>query len=56
MWDLPEPGIESVSPALAGRFFTAGPPGKSEGRDLICVWITASKSVPISTEYTQSFH
>ena len=29
--DLPDPGIESgslVSPALAGRFFTAEPPGK----------------------------
>ena len=26
--DLPDPGIEPVSPALAGRFFTAEPPGK----------------------------
>ena len=26
--DLPDPGIEFVSPALAGRFFTAEPPGK----------------------------
>ena len=22
MWDLPNPGIEPVSPSLAGRFFT----------------------------------
>ena len=29
MWDLPRPGIEPVSPALAGRFLTTGPPGKS---------------------------
>ena len=29
MWDLPGPGIEPVSPALAGRFFATGPPGKS---------------------------
>ena len=29
MWSLPGQGIEPVSPALAGRFFTAGPPGKS---------------------------
>ena len=29
MWNLPGPGIESVSPALAGVFFTNGPPGKS---------------------------
>ena len=29
MWDLPRPGIKHVSPALAGGFFTTGPPGKS---------------------------
>ena len=28
MWDLPRPGIEPVSPALAGRFLTTAPPGK----------------------------
>ena len=28
MWDLPRPGLESVSPALAGRFSTTTPPGK----------------------------
>ena len=26
--DLSDPGIEPVSPALAGRFFTTKPPGK----------------------------
>ena len=26
--DIPDPGIESVSPALAGKVFTAEPPGK----------------------------
>ena len=26
--DLPDPGIEPMSPALAGRFFTTEPPGK----------------------------
>ena len=26
--DLPDPRIEPVSPALAGRFFTTAPPGK----------------------------
>ena len=26
--DLPHPGIKSVSPELAGRFFTAESPGK----------------------------
>ena len=28
MWDPPRPGLEPVSPALAGRFSTAAPPGK----------------------------
>ena len=30
-WDLPDPGVEPVSPeslALAGRFFITEPPGK----------------------------
>ena len=27
-WDLPRPGLEPVSPALAGRFSTTVPPGK----------------------------
>ena len=26
--DLPNPGIETTSPALAGGFFTSEPPGK----------------------------
>ena len=29
MWDLPGPGFELVSPALAGGFLTTAPPGKS---------------------------
>ena len=29
MWDLPRPGLEPVSPALAGRFSTTAPPGKA---------------------------
>ena len=31
MWDLPGPGLEPVSPALAGRFSTTAPPGKPHG-------------------------
>ena len=27
MWDLPRSGVETVSPVLAGRFFTTEPPG-----------------------------
>ena len=30
MWDLPGPGLEPVSPALAGEFLTTAPPGKSK--------------------------
>ena len=29
LWDLPRPGIQPVSPALAGRFISTAPPGKS---------------------------
>ena len=29
MWDLPGPGLEPVSPELAGGFLTTEPPGKS---------------------------
>ena len=33
MWDLPGPGLKPVSPALAGRFLTTAPPGKSQSLD-----------------------
>ena len=33
MWDLPGPGIESMSPAIAGRSLTTAPPGKSRNND-----------------------
>ena len=29
-WDLPRPGLEPVSPALAGRLSTTAPPGKPQ--------------------------
>ena len=31
--DLPDPGIEPMSPALVGRFFTTQPPGKPAEED-----------------------
>ena len=37
MWDLPGPGLEPVSPALAGRFLTTAPPGKPPGGFLTTV-------------------
>ena len=39
MWDLPRPGLEPVSPALAGRFSTTAPPGKP-----LCHYLLTSHS------------
>ena len=39
MWDLPGPGLEPVSPALAGRFLTTAPPGRSP---FACFWVGLS--------------
>ena len=39
MWDLPGPGLEPVSPALAGRFLTTAPPGKSLFDFLKCAFL-----------------
>ena len=35
MWDLPRPGLEPVSPALAGSLSTTAPPGKPWSFSLI---------------------
>ena len=35
MWDPPRPGLEPVSPALAGRFLTTAPPGKSSTSNFV---------------------
>ena len=35
MWDLPGPGVEPVSPALAGKFLTTAPPGKSPSSEFL---------------------
>ena len=35
MWDLPGPGLEPVSSALAGGFLTTVPPGKPRAQVLI---------------------
>ena len=37
MWDLPRPGLEPVSPALAGRLSTTAPPGKPHSLFLMVV-------------------
>ena len=38
MWDLPGPGLESMSPALAGGFLTTAPPEKSPHFLLFCLF------------------
>ena len=38
MWDLPKPGIERMTPALAGGFLTTAPTGKSSIR---YIWIAS---------------
>ena len=46
MWDLPGPGVEPVSPALADGFLTTAPPGKSPSvcfLKSILIWL----SIPI---------
>ena len=51
MWDFPRPGIKPMSPTLAGRFRTTGPPGKS-----CCSFserVAWSKSGNTAEEYTQ---
>ena len=37
--DLPDPGTEPASPALAGRFLTTVPPGKPHMSVYVCVCI-----------------
>ena len=41
MWDLPGPGLEPMSPALAGGFLTTAPPGKphSDSSELIYSYV-----------------
>ena len=36
MWGLLGPGIQPMSPTLAGGFLTTVPPGKSLGGDIDC--------------------
>ena len=40
MGDLPRPGLEPVSPVLAGRFSTTAPPGKPRSNVFSQVFIT----------------
>ena len=40
--DLPNPGIESASPALAGRFLITAPPGHQPRCNRILIFLSAS--------------
>ena len=42
MWNLSKPGIESVSPALAGGFSTTEPPGKPQSGNLKVTFLAFS--------------
>ena len=44
MWNLPRPGLEPVSPRLADRFLTSGPPRKSWKWSFTCMILDASKT------------
>ena len=49
IWDPPRPGLEPVSPALAGRLSTTAPPEKPQGVFLegcLCVLVNAQRSSP----------
>ena len=55
MWDLPGPGLEPVSPALAGGFLTTVPPGKPLKVNvlLLCgVFFTAFLWFPFNSSMT----
>ena len=62
MWNLPRPGMEPVSPALADGFFTTEPPGKPPHPVFISqpsVFFTSVYSQPhfrISGRYTSTRH
>ena len=53
MWDPPRPGLEPVSPALAGRLQTTAPPGKPHMfRFYVCVFLPSFFSSNISQAHT----
>ena len=44
-WDLHDPGTESLSPALVGRFFTTEPLGKPKHNILVLKYIKIVQSL-----------
>ena len=56
MWGLPGPGLEPVSPALAGRLSTAAPPGKPEHRYFYDTMLIALNRVAISLQMIMTWY
>ena len=54
-WDLPRPGLEPASPALAGRLSTIAPPGKPPSLSLMTVFILKSLLSDMSIATPASF-
>ena len=55
MWKLPRPGIKPMSPALACRFLTTGPSGKSLTLDLTAVLSLSTSTIVIYIFYLKYF-
>ena len=56
MWDLPRPGLEPVSPALAGRFSTTAPPGKPPTMQFcirFLIWIDPGEALPLACTWAK---
>ena len=50
MWDPPRPGLEPVSPALAGRFSITAPPGKPPAFHFLKSLISLWKKLPVRAD------
>ena len=55
MWDLPRPGLEPVSPALAGRLSTTAPPGKPKNLKSLYRGLNVVVTCPIQRVSTISY-
>ena len=53
--DLPDPGIEPVSPALAGGFFTAEIPGKPQILGIDSSYLVTWRNIKYSFKNTSNF-
>ena len=54
-WDLPGPGLEPVSPSLAGGFLTTAPPGKSSLSLFLTLYILERLTLYMTTNIFPQF-